>query len=89
MGMSDLTPEQQLGDLAARALDGLEGRRIVGAVLMLATESDQDGAYEGCHYTLDGQHWIVTLGVVEDWNRSQMAMLTASAINPVDGDGDD
>ena len=86
--MSDIapTPEAQLGDLAARALDGLEGRRIVGAVLMLATDSDQNGAYEGCHYTLDGQHWITTLGVVEDWKRTNNATLIASAINPVDED---
>lgn len=72
------TPEQQLGDLAARALDGLEGRRIVGAVLMLATEGETDDIYESCHYTLQGQHWITTLGIVADWQRTDNASLVAS-----------
>lgn len=80
------TPEQQLGELAARALDGLDGRRIVGAVLMLATEGDHDGIYESCHYTLDGQHWITTLGIVTDWTRTDNASLVASMVSPDDGD---
>jgi hypothetical protein len=83
----DRTPEQQLGDLAARALDGLEGRRIVGAVLMLATESaNVEDAYESCHYTLEGQHWITTLGIVTDWQRTDNASLVASFFNADEDD---
>lgn len=88
--MTEHTPEQQLGQLAATALDQLEGRNIIGAVLILSTDADEDGYYQTSHHVLEGQHWITTRGVVDGWCRDQDAMLFASAVHTmVDDDEDD
>lgn len=84
--MSDQpTPEQQLGELAARALDGINGRPIVGAVLLLAVKHDEDTSHSAWFAPLE-QPWQMTLGMVEDWRVTQTALITASAVSPVDGD---
>lgn len=83
------TPEQQLGELAARALDGMKGRPIIGAVLLLTVEESEDH-HSSVWFTPERQPWQLTLGTIEDWRIMQQALITASAINPTDDDeGDD
>lgn len=84
------TPEQQVGDLAARALDQIAGRRLVGAVLILAVEDSDEGDMTATSWFVPGgQAWQLTLGMVEDWRITQAALITASALDTGDGDEDD
>lgn len=89
--MSDeLTAEQQVGDLAARALDGIDGRPLVGAVLILAVENDE-GTISSVWFVPNRQPWQLSLGMVEDWRITQQALITESAVKrgQDDDDGDE
>lgn len=88
MSADDRTPEQQLGELAARALDGLNGRRIVGAALLLVYENDED-TNASVWFAPEGQPWQMTFGIVEDWRLTQQAQITASAVQHLGSDEED
>ncbi|MEH3052509.1 MAG: hypothetical protein PGN13_16150 [Patulibacter minatonensis] len=82
--MDQPTPEAQLGDLAARALDDLHGRPIIGAVLIVVRDDREErgeGAYQLAHWTPEGQHWITTQGVVEDWRQHHLAENVARQLD--------
>jgi hypothetical protein len=88
--MSEQTPEQQVGDLAARALDQIGGRNLVGAVLVLAVASgDDDELTATSWFVPDRQPWQLTLGMVEDWRITQAALITESAVKREDTDDED
>lgn len=76
---ADQTAQQRIGQLAARALDGLEGRTLVGAILMIAVDGAGD-TYATASYVPEGQHFVTTLGLVTDWQIDRAAIITASAI---------
>lgn len=86
--MSDETPEQQLGALAARALDGLDGRPIVGAVLLLVVDNGDDMS-SAAWFVPQAQPWQLTVGMVEDWRIAQQALITASAVRHAAEDDED
>lgn len=62
------TGEYLVGDLASRALDEIEGKPLVAAILILAVEEPND---------------------VEQWRETRAAVVTASAVRPVDLDDDE
>lgn len=72
------TPEQQLGALAAEALDSIRGRKLAGAVLMIALDTEDDMMATNW-FVPEGQHWLITLGTVNDWLIKQTALITSSA----------
>lgn len=81
--MSGGNAEQQVGDLAARALDYIDGRQLVGAVLILAVDNDEETTSSNW-FTPERQPWQLTIGMVEDWRVTQQALITASAVHADD-----
>lgn len=74
--------QQQLGKLAAQALDDLEDSgQLIGAVL-LVVERDADDPEIARTLTVvpEGQVWPMTLGIVETWRQETEAEIIASAV---------
>lgn len=71
---------QQIGQMAAAALDDLEGD-LIGAVLLVATTvPDSHGHYQSYAIVPDGQAFPMTLGIIEGWRLDCYATVTASAV---------
>ena len=91
--MSD-TPSaaERIGEMAATALDVLDGGELIGAVLMLAAFNPEDATeFKSMWFTPDGQVWPMTLGIVEDWRMEQQMASAVSSLElrPDEEDGDD
>ncbi|MDQ8045074.1 MAG: hypothetical protein AAGC46_19660 [Solirubrobacteraceae bacterium] len=73
--MSDeRSPEQVVGELAAGALDWIQGRRVMGAVLLVTVEIDDDHM-AGNAFSLPDQPWPYTLGLMEERKMRKQVQL--------------
>lgn len=83
---------EQIGEMAARALDTLDGGQLIGAVLMLAAfNPDDDTEFKSLWFAPDGQTWPMSLGIVEDWRMEQQMQAAVSCLElrPPDEEGGD
>lgn len=83
--MSD-TPSaaERIGEMAAAALDALDGGELIGAVLMLAAFNPEDATeFKSMWFTPDGQVWPMTLGIVEDWRMGAVRVVARQGTSVV------
>lgn len=63
--MTDKTPEQLIGEVAANALAWVDGRTLIAAVVIVAVDDGDLGQWWA--NAPDGQPYVATRGLVESY----------------------